>query len=72
MKKALIIAAALSALSLPALAQGLQPSGTRAGGPGQVGAPGELGGGVPGAKPKMMMRRKPMMRKKMRRMKKKM
>lgn len=39
------IAAAFAALALTsgaALAQGLQPSGTRAGGPGQLGAPGEI------------------------------
>ena len=39
------IAAALAALTLTsgaAFAQGLQPSGTRAGGPGQLGAPGEI------------------------------
>ena len=43
MKRTLI--AALAALTLAtgaASAQGLQPSGTRAGGPGQAGAPGEI------------------------------
>ncbi len=34
--------AAATLFTLPALAQGLQPSGTRAGGPGQAGAPGEI------------------------------
>ena len=41
----IIAAAALAAVTLTsgaALAQGLQPSGTRAGGPGQLGAPGEI------------------------------
>lgn len=77
MKKALIIAAALSVLSLPALAQST-PSGTSAGGPGRVGIPGQIGGGVPGSQPNVVERRmkpkKMMMRKKMRktRMKKKM
>lgn len=40
-----ILIAALAALTLSAgaaSAQGLQPSGTRAGGPGQAGAPGEI------------------------------
>lgn len=71
MKKALIIAAALGALSLPALAQ-QTPSGTTAGGPARVGAPGQIGGGVPGSQPNVVERR--MMPKKMmakKRMKKK-
>ena len=43
MKRILIAAvAALTLTSGAALAQGLQPSGTRAGGPGQAGAPGAL------------------------------
>ena len=67
MKKALIIAAALGALSLPALAQ-QTPSGTSAGGPGRVGNPGQIGGGVPGSQPNMVERRtmpKKMMKKRM-------
>ena len=76
MKKALIFAAALSALSLPALAQST-PSGTSAGGPGRVGIPGQIGGGVPGSKPNVVEQRmmpKKMMKKRMmrKRMKKKM
>lgn len=65
MKKALIIAAAMGALSLPAFAQGAMPSGTRAGGPAQMGAPGEVGtpGGAPKMKPRMASKKK-MMRKK--------
>ena len=71
MKKALILAAALGALSLPALAQ-QSPGGTTAGGPARVGQPGEIGGGVPGTRPgtverrmtsKKMMRKKRMMKK---------
>ena len=43
MKRTLIAAlAALTLTSGAAVAQGLQASGTRAGGPGQIGAPGEL------------------------------
>ena len=43
MNRTLIAAlAALTLASGAASAQGLQPSGTRAGGPGQAGAPGEL------------------------------
>lgn len=43
MKRTVVAAlAALTLMSGTALAQGLQASGTRAGGPGQVGAPGEL------------------------------
>jgi hypothetical protein len=72
MKKALIVAAALGVLTLPAFAQGVQPSGTRAGGPGQVGAPGEVGtAGGQGAMKAQMAPRKKMMRKKMRRTSKK-
>lgn len=66
MKKALILAAALGALALPALAQ-QSPGGTTAGGPARVGQPGEIGGGVPGTRPGMAERRmssKKMMRKK--------
>lgn len=76
MKKTLLIAAALSALSLPVFAQST-PSGTSAGGPARVGQPGEIGGGVPGTKPgvsavdreatatrRPMMKRKTMKRKK--------
>lgn len=43
---ALAAAVTLSAAAVPAggaLAQGAQPSGTRAGGPGQAGAPGQIG-----------------------------
>lgn len=44
MKRVLIAAlAAVTLTSGASLAQGLQPSGTRAGGPGQAGAPGEIG-----------------------------
>ena len=68
MKKALIIAAAIGFLAVPALAQGVQPSGTRAGGPGQVGAPGQVGtSGGQGAMKATMAPRKKMTRKKMRR-----
>jgi hypothetical protein len=43
MKRTVVAAlAALTLMSGTALAQGLQASGTRAGGPGQFGAPGEL------------------------------
>jgi hypothetical protein len=43
MKRTMIAAlAALTLASGAASAQGLQPSGTRAGGPGQAGAPGEI------------------------------
>jgi hypothetical protein len=43
MNRTLIAAvAALTLVSGAATAQGLQPSGTRAGGPGQAGAPGEM------------------------------
>jgi hypothetical protein len=48
MKKVLLIAAALGALSLPALAQ-QSPTGQSSGGPARVGTPGQIGGGVPGA-----------------------
>lgn len=82
MKKTLLIAAALSVLSLPVFAQST-PSGTSAGGPARVGQPGEIGGGVPGTKPgvspvgremtrpamrRPMMKRKAMKRKKRSRM----
>ena len=67
MKKMLIIAAAMGALSLPALAQ-QSPTGTNAGGPARVGNPGQIGGGVPGTQPNMverrMMPKKAMMKKK--------
>lgn len=44
MKRLLIAALAAATLtSGAAFAQGVQPSGTRAGGPGQFGAPGEIG-----------------------------
>jgi hypothetical protein len=43
MKKALLIAAALGALSLPALAQ-QSPTGQSSGGPARVGTPGQVGG----------------------------
>ena len=52
MKKILFAAAAVSLLSLPALAQST-PSGTSAGGPARVGTPGQVGGGVPGSQPNM-------------------
>lgn len=67
MKKALFLAAALGALSLPALAQ-QTPSGTTSGGPGRVGIPGQIGGGVPGSQPNMVERRtmpKKMMKRRM-------
>jgi hypothetical protein len=69
MKRALIIAAALGVLSLPALAQGITPSGTRAGGPAQMGAPGEVG--APGGARKMSMAPRKMKMKKSRAMKRK-
>ena len=67
MKKVLFAAAALTILSLPALAQ-QTPNGNSAGGPARVGEPGQVGGGVPGTMPsmterRMMMRKKMMMRK---------
>ncbi len=44
MKRVLIAAlAAVTLTSGAALAQGIQPNGTRAGGPGQAGIPGEIG-----------------------------
>lgn len=72
MKKALIIAAALGALTLPAFGQST-PSGTSAGGPARMGPPGAIGGGVPGTQPnvveqrmttKKMVKRKKMSKKK--------
>ena len=63
MKKALILAVALGALSLPALAQ-QTPNGNSAGGPARVGEPGQIGGGAPGSKPGAMettMKKKKMM-----------
>ena len=75
MKRALIIAAALGALTLPAFGQAT-PSGTSAGGPGRVGPPGAIGGGVPGSKPNVVEQRlsskKVMKRKKASRKKKSM
>ena len=55
MKKVLFAAAALSILSLPALAQ-QTPNGNSAGGPARVGAPGQV---------ETMPMRKPMMKKRM-------
>lgn len=55
MKKALFVAAALAALTFPALAQ-QSATGQSSGGPGRVGTPGQIGGGVPGARPGMMAR----------------
>lgn len=63
MKKALFLAAALGALTFPALAQ-QSPSGTRSGGPAAVGNPGQIGGGVPGTQPNVVERRM-MMKKRM-------
>lgn len=67
MKKVLFAAAALSILSLPALAQ-QTPNGNSAGGPARMGAPGQV--------ETMPMMKKPMMKKRMmkkrRMMKKKM
>ena len=48
MKKALLIAAALGALSLPALAQ-QSPTGQSSGGPARAGVPGQVGGGTAAA-----------------------
>jgi hypothetical protein len=56
MKRALIVAAALTAFSLPVLAQS-SPSGTSAGGPARVGPPGQIGGGVPGTQPNVVEQR---------------
>lgn len=56
MKKVLFAAAALTILSLPAFAQ-QTPNGNSAGGPGRVGQPGQVGGGVPGTRPSMMPKR---------------
>ena len=56
MKRVLIVAAALSAFSLPVLAQG-SASGTSAGGPARVGPPGQIGGGVPGSQPNVVEQR---------------
>jgi hypothetical protein len=56
MKRALIVAAALTAFSLPVLAQG-SASGTSAGGPARVGPPGQIGGGVPGTQPNVVEQR---------------
>lgn len=56
MNKALIIAAALGAMSLPAFAQST-PSGNSAGGPARVGPPGQIGGGVPGSSPNVVEQR---------------
>lgn len=68
MKRALLIAAAVGALTLPAFGQST-PSGTSAGGPARVGPPGQIGGGVPGTQPNVVERR--MMPKKMMSSKKK-
>jgi hypothetical protein len=57
MKKALLIAAGLALLSIPALAQ-QSPTGQSAGGPARVGNPGEVGGGVPGTMPNKPMKKK--------------
>lgn len=77
MKKALFLAAALGVLSLPAFSQGSQMgAGTSSGGPGRMGIPGQVDGGVPGQRPnvgprmsrsKMTMQRRMMRRKAMRR-----
>ena len=56
MRSVLVIAAAFAAFSLPALAQ-QTPSGTSAGGPARVGAPGQIGGGVPGTQPNVVEQR---------------
>ena len=56
MKRVLIVAAALSAFSLPVLAQG-NASGTSVGGPARVGPPGQIGGGVPGSQPNVVEQR---------------
>ncbi len=76
MKKAMLFAAALGMLSLPALAQ-QSATGQSSGGPARVGTPGQVGGGVPGTRPGLvaqrrmmrprMMRRAAMRRKMMRR-----
>lgn len=50
MTKAMVIAAMLGILTVPALAQ-TTGTGTSAGGPARVGIPGQVGGGVPGARP---------------------
>lgn len=67
MKKVLIAAAALSLLSLPALAQ-QTPNGSSAGGPARMGAPGQVDTMPMAKKPMMkkrMMKKKKMMKKKM-------
>ena len=56
MKLRLIFAAGLMALAAPAFAQNA-PSGTSAGGPGRVGYPGQIGGGVPGSQPNVVEQR---------------
>jgi hypothetical protein len=56
MKAKLILAAGLVALAVPALAQNA-PSGTSAGGPGRMGYPGQIGGGVPGSQPNVVEQR---------------
>lgn len=67
MKKAMLFAAALGLLSVPAFAQ-QSPTGQSAGGPARVGSPGQIGGGVPGSRPGVVgQRRKMMMMKKHRR-----
>lgn len=68
MKRAILIAAALGWLAMPAFAQSA-PTGQTAGGPARVGIPGQVGGGVPGTRPgtamvpRRVMRRPMMMRK---------
>lgn len=59
MKKAMLIAAAIGLLSVPALAQ-QSPTGQSSGGPARVGTPGQVSGGVPGTRPGMMMQRRMM------------
>ena len=58
--KALIVAAALGVLSLPAFAQQAPGTGTNSGGPGRVGIPGQIGGGVPGSQPNITTQRENM------------
>ncbi|NNM71947.1 hypothetical protein [Enterovirga aerilata] len=56
MKRVVIAAAVLAAVSGPVLAQS-RASGTSAGGPARVGPPGQIGGGVPGTQPNVVEQR---------------
>jgi hypothetical protein len=52
MKKTILIAAAVTLLAVPALAQ-QSPTGQTSGGPARQGIPGQTGGGVPGTQPNL-------------------